>query len=191
MESLKYFLWLNADRSSMFFANHVLLVEGAADQAITNRLLKDGQMVGKISGVYVLDCLGKYNIHRFMTLLAKLGISHSVLHDEDEPDKNKRQEEINDLIQRTKYPGLTYAIVTIPGELEVFLGIPSCSQHKKPQHVMYYYDTNQIGAEQIAWLCELVGQCIPDEEFGRAQFQNATAESNLGGVPSSKGTVLI
>jgi putative ATP-dependent endonuclease of OLD family len=160
MEALKYFLWLNADRSTLFFANHVLLVEGTADQVLVNRLLKDGKIGKKLPGVYVLDCLGKYNIHRFMALLARLGIVHSVLHDEDEP--GAESEEINDLIQRTKCDGLTYRIAVVPKNLETLLGVPSCKPHRKPQHVMHYYHTGQIGKEQLEQFCDLVAECIPD-----------------------------
>jgi putative ATP-dependent endonuclease of the OLD family len=83
MEAVKYFLWLNPDRCGLFFANHVLLVEGQAEQALIRKLVGDGKIDGAECGLYVLDCLGKYNIHRFMNLLAALGIPHSVLYDDD------------------------------------------------------------------------------------------------------------
>ena len=160
MEALKYFLWLNPDRSTLFFANHVLLVEGTADQALINRILKDGKIDGKIHGVYVLDCLGKFNIHRFMTLLTKLGISHSVMQDEEE--QCQEHEEINDLIQKTKSGSLTYQIEIVPKNLETFLGVPSCKPHKKPQHVMYYYDTGQIEVDRLSDFVKLINNCIPE-----------------------------
>jgi putative ATP-dependent endonuclease of the OLD family len=163
MEALKYFLWLNADRCTLFFANHVILVEGAADQAFLNRLIKDGRLGDEQVGIYVLDCLGKHNIHRFMSLLIKLGIRHSVLHDEDEP--SAEHEEINELIRATAHRGLTLEITAIPKNLEVMLGVPKCKgPHRKPQHLMYYYETGQIGQNELDSFCELVAKCIPVQE---------------------------
>ena len=74
MEAVKHFLSLNPDRSSLFFANHVLLVEGPTEVALVNRLVGDGKIKNADCGLYVLDCLGKYNIHRFMNLLGHLGV---------------------------------------------------------------------------------------------------------------------
>ncbi len=42
MEAVKYFLWLNPDRCGMFFANHVLIVEGPSEQAFINKLIGEG-----------------------------------------------------------------------------------------------------------------------------------------------------
>ena len=75
MEAVKHFLWLNTDRSGLFFANHALLVEGPTEVALINKLIDDGKIKGADCGLHVLDCLGKYNIHRFMNLLSHLGIS--------------------------------------------------------------------------------------------------------------------
>ena len=43
MEAVKHFLWLNPDRSSIFFANHVLLVEGPTEVALINKLSEMGK----------------------------------------------------------------------------------------------------------------------------------------------------
>lgn len=74
MEAVKYFLWLNPDRSSAFFANHVLLVEGPTEVALIGKLIDDEKIANVAPGFYVLDCMGKYNIHRFMNLLIHLGV---------------------------------------------------------------------------------------------------------------------
>ena len=79
MEAVKHFLWLNSDRSGIFFANHALLVEGPTEVALINKLIDDGKIKGADCGLQLLDCLGKYNIHRFMNLLGHLGIAHSVI----------------------------------------------------------------------------------------------------------------
>ena len=44
MEAVKHFLWLNPDRSSVFFANQALLVEGPTGVALVNRLIGHQQV---------------------------------------------------------------------------------------------------------------------------------------------------
>lgn len=158
MEAVKYFLWLNPDRAGMFFAQNVLLVEGPSETALINRLLDDAKLVIP-QGTYVLDCLGKYNIHRFMSLLSALGVTHSVLHDDDE-NKNEHQE-LNQLIYDSKHDNFTGAIVTIQKDLEAALKVtPPGSPHRKPQHLLYCYATNQIADDKLKEFCDLVQSCF-------------------------------
>ena len=162
MESVKYFLWLNPDRAGMLFAQHVLLVEGPSETALINRLLDDGKLALP-HGTYVLDCLGKYNIHRFMNLLSGLGVIHAVLHDDDN-NANEHQE-LNQLIADSKNGDFTHAVVTIPKDLEYLLSVaPPGSNHRKPQHLLYCYGTNQIDTAKLAGFCELVQSCFPTKE---------------------------
>jgi len=158
MESVKYFLWLNPDRASMFFANTVLLVEGPSETAIIHRLQDNGKL--KLpNGTYVLDCLGKYNIHRFMNLLGVLGIPHSVIYDDD----NNRDEhrELNQLIVDSKNP-YTIEVKPITNKLELFLSIPdSGSPHRKPQHILFCYETGVMQPEKIEGFCSLTRTCFP------------------------------
>ena len=162
MEAVKHFLWLNADRSSIFFANHVLLVEGPTEVAIFNRLLGDGRIRDSDCGLYVLDCMGKYNIHRFMNLLSNLGIPHSVIYDDD--DNRDEHKDINGLIESSRNLQFTLATKPICGEFEKMLGIPTPSAvHRKPQHALYHYETGSIDEENIQALCELVESCLPIE----------------------------
>lgn len=158
MESVKYFLWLNPDRAGMLFAQHVLLVEGPSETALINRLLDDGKLVLP-HGTYVLDCLGKYNVHRFMNLLSGLGVVHAVLHDDDE-NANEHQE-LNQLIADSKNADFTHAVVTISKDLENLLGVAlPGSSHRKPQHLLYCYATNRINGAKLETLCRLVQSCF-------------------------------
>lgn len=160
MEAVKHFLWLNTDRSGLFFANHALLVEGPTEVALINKLIDEGQIKGSDCGLHVLDCLGKYNIHRFMNLLSYLGISHSVIHDDD---SNKSEHlDLNQLIQLSKHATLTVSVQPIAKDLETLLGIPSAgSDHRKPQHVLYLYSEGKIDAGKLAVFCTLVEACLP------------------------------
>lgn len=160
MEAVKHFLWLNSDRSGIFFANHALLVEGPTEVALINKLIDDGKIKGADCGLQVLDCLGKYNIHRFMNLLGHLGIPHSVIHDDD--SSKDEHADLNQLIQTAKHSVLTHAIHAIPGDLETFLGIPSPgSDHRKPQHVLFLYSEAKIDAEKLTSFCSVVEGCLP------------------------------
>lgn len=82
LEAMRHFLWLNPERCALFFADMVLIVEGKCEQVLINHFLRSGA-ISSDRWVYVLDCEGKYNVHRFMSLLGGLGISHSVLYDGD------------------------------------------------------------------------------------------------------------
>lgn len=158
MESVKYFLWLNPDRAGMLFAQNVLLVEGPSETALINRLLDNGKL-SLPQGIYVLDCLGKYNIHRFMNLLSSLGVVHAVLHDDD--DNKDEHQEFNQLISDSKNAEFTHSVVTIPKDLENLLGVtPPGPPHRKPQHLLYCYATNQIDNAKLISFCDMVQSCF-------------------------------
>ncbi len=160
MEAIKHFLWLNADRSGVFFAKHALLVEGPTEVALINRLIDDGRIRGSDCGLHVMDCLGKYNIHRFMNLLGHLGISHSVIFDDDQ--NRAEHAELNSLIQDSKHPIHTCSLQAISSDLETFLGIPKAgAPHRKPQHVLFLYSEGKISSERLGEFCRLVEGCLP------------------------------
>lgn len=125
LEAARFFLWLNPDRSRLFFANSVLIVEGLSEQVLINYLVKTGQIETGNRGVFILEASGKYNIHRFMRLLGALHIDHAVLHDKDQNttgESKKQQGELNRLIEESKNE-YTKAVQTLPENLEALLGI--------------------------------------------------------------------
>jgi len=161
MEAIKQFLWFNPDRAAVFFANHVLLVEGPTEVALIQRLISEGKLANADCGLYVLDCLGKYNLHRFMNLLSRLGLSHSVVHDDD--DNNGEHADINKLIQDSRNDDFTSSIEVINGDLERYLGVGKpVSNHRKPQHMLYYYETGRIEESKLDAFCSLIDNCLPD-----------------------------
>jgi len=160
MEAVKYFLWLNADRCGVFFASHALLVEGPTEVALINKLISDGGIAEADTGVYVMDCLGKYNIHRFMGLLSALGISHSVIHDGD--NNRKEHAELNELIQTSKHDKFTAKIVVLPDDLETLLGVSAPgSPHRKPQHMLLQYSEGNLDDMKVREFCKLIESCLP------------------------------
>ena len=159
MEAVKHFMWLNPDRASAFFADRVLLVEGPTEVGLINKLIGDGRIKVPEKGVYVLDCLGKYNIHRFANLFSALGVSHSILYDED--GNVDEHGDINAHLQSYVGSQHTAAVVALSGDIESYLGIkPASAPHRKPQHVLYQLETGKIDAGKLVAFCKLVEGCM-------------------------------
>lgn len=161
MEAIKYFLWLSPDRSGMFFAKNALLVEGPSETALINKLVDDGK-VSLPQGTYILDCVGKYNIHRFMNLLSALGVEHAVIHDDD--NNINEHLELNQLIYNSTDTRYTKGILAIKDNLESYLGVPPPGpSHRKPQHLLYCYVTNIIDDAKLKNFCNKVQSCFTAE----------------------------
>jgi predicted ATP-dependent endonuclease of OLD family len=142
MESVKYALWLNPYRCSAFFANRILLVEGATEAALIGYMLNKGQIPNPSGGVFVFDSIGKYNIHRFMNLFGEFGIPHSVLYDHDSGKPTGILIETTIQASQNAY---TIGIDHFSHDLENYLGIPPATRHdRKPQHVMWHVKQGKI-----------------------------------------------
>jgi hypothetical protein len=177
MEVLKHFLWLSPDRATMFFARHVLLVEGATELALVNRLVGDQRIKEVPNGLCVVDCLGKFNVHRFMNLLGCLKIQHSAICDDDKDEDH--HVDINKLISDSATPGATTRIQFIPGNLEKMLDIPPPkSPHRKPQHVLYLLDSGKIDPARLAAFIDLVEQCLSGAPVRPAGTDGAVAQAS-------------
>lgn len=154
MQAVKFAIWLNPHRAGMFFADKVLLVEGPSEQALIERLMDEGE-VGHSSGIFVLDCFGKYNLFRFMRLLGALGIYHSVLHDKDAAG-NKEHVQWNQLTQDSRNE-FTADIKAISPDLEGYLKVEKPKDsHQKPQELLWKYENNAIGQESLQRFIELI-----------------------------------
>jgi hypothetical protein len=182
MEVLKHFLWLSPDRATIFFARHVLLVEGMTEVALINRLIGDGKIRNAGHGLCVVDCLGKYNVHRFMNLLICLQIPHSALCDDD--GGKEEHADLNGLIKGSAAANLTGGIEFIAGDVETFLGIPRAeSSHRKPQHVLYHYESARIAPDRIQAFCHLVEAVLPGAAAGtRTDAMPSAAAAGVGAV---------
>jgi len=157
MEAAKHALWLNPLRCSSFFADFVILVEGPTESALIPRFIADGMISRTPAGTFIMDCLGKFNLHRFMNLFSRLGIRHSVLFDHDDGKYPYVEETIHNA--RSEH---TFAIVSFPRDIETFLGIPYAgSPHRKPQHVMYYYRNGLIEEINIETFVAKIKALLP------------------------------
>jgi predicted ATP-dependent endonuclease of OLD family len=161
-EAARYFVWLNPERCSAFFADHVLLVEGPTEQALINYLLRSGELDATPDSCFVMDCGGKYNFHRFMALLGSLKIYHSVLFDRDE-DRVRRginHAKLNAFIEAQKNP-YTTQIGWVEKDVEAFLGIPSAARPDlKPINAITFLKNGRIPQPQLADFKNLVNRLV-------------------------------
>ena len=156
-ESIKFSIWLDTERASMFFAKHVLICEGASEKAFIDYLMNTQWTDLKEKHIYCLDALGKYNIHRYITLLTKFGLSYSVLMDFDE--NNKQHKYINEFVKSKT----TSKIYGFEKDFETFLGITSVLKNRndlKPLNVLKNFEDGKISDEKINQLKEIVMNLI-------------------------------
>lgn len=150
LEAIRYSLWLDPDRCCAFFADFVLICEGASEKVLIDYLIRNKEVELLNKEVYILNALGKENIHRYMNLFKELGIKHSVLFDGDENKKNSEYHtKVNEFITKNKNE-FTIKIESFDNNLEDFLAIPEESRpDKKPLSVMWHYQNKKIKGEKI------------------------------------------
>jgi predicted ATP-dependent endonuclease of OLD family len=159
-EEIRYLLWLDSERCSAFFADIVLICEGATEKTFIDYLIKNKWSDLREKRIYVLDAMGKFNIHRYMNLFKELGIYHSVLADKDE--NQKVQGIINQFIEGQKNE-FTISIDFFDKDIETFLGIkapPSNRKDKKPLNVMWHYFNGKISEDNIDKLKQKIDMII-------------------------------
>ena len=144
-EAIKFSIWLDTERSSMFFAKHILICEGASEKAFIDYLMNTEWIDLKERHIYCLDALGKYNIHRYISLLSKFGLSYSVLMDFDEDKKQHKY--INQFIKDK-----AVKVYGFDKDFESFLGVtpvPSNRKVLKPLNVLKNNEDGLIAQEKI------------------------------------------
>ncbi|MBI4721632.1 MAG: AAA family ATPase [Candidatus Stahlbacteria bacterium] len=159
-EFIRYSLWLDSERCSVFFADTILICEGATEKALIDYLIKNNIISLENKQVYILDAMGKYNIHRYMNLFNKLGIKHSVLFDRDKDEEENKK--INEFIKNNKNK-FTLNIHLFNKDLEDLLEVNPVSgneRYKKPLNVMWHYRNDKIKQEKIDELIKIVKELI-------------------------------
>lgn len=159
-EALKYFLWLDSERSSMFFAKHVIICEGASEKIFVDYMLNENWHELKKKHLYCLDALGKFNIHRYMNLLGCLGIEHSIVMDRDN-DKDI-QKQVNEFIDNQKN-SFTKKIHAFDTDFEDYLAIqkpPNNRNDLKPMNIMMRFNNGEIEQSKIDGLKEIIEKLI-------------------------------
>jgi hypothetical protein len=149
MASLKTELWMQATRTTAFFCQRVILVEGPSETALYSYLTTRGLLEPPTRGLAVIDCLGKFNIHRFVAILGAFGIDHSVLYDGD--SGKFHDTEVTTAITGAK-TSFTKRITRFVNDLESELGIsplPRNESNRKPQYMLYHLETGQVDASKL------------------------------------------
>lgn len=138
-ERFRYQLWLDGERASLFFADRVLLVEGASERALFNYLLSDAWSDLGHHRICVVDVLGKFNFHRYMSLLKAFKVPYGVILDDD--NNEQHHQAINDLVDNLAAEA-GCPILAPPQKindcLETLLGLPKVKDRadKKPLEIM-------------------------------------------------------
>lgn len=147
-ERFRFQLWLDGERASLFFADRVLLVEGATERALFNYLLANDWHDLTSHCVCVIDVLGKFNLHRYMALLSAYGIPHGVMLDDD--NGKDHHGAVNDLVEACATPATLASPVKFNDCLETFLGIPVPDRDdKKPVEVMKAITGNAVDPARL------------------------------------------
>jgi len=157
-ESIRYLSWLDSERCCAFFADIVLICEGATEKVFIDYLIRNRVQKLNEKKIYVLDAMGKYNIHRYMNLLKELGIYHSVLMDKDE--NRNIHKFVNEFIVNNKNE-YTKKVDFFESNIEDFLGVPQVGQDwKKPINILWHYFNEKIEEEKLKDLNEKIEQLI-------------------------------
>lgn len=152
-DRFRYQMWLDSEKASMFFADLVLLVEGATERALFNLLLSDKWNDLATKRILVVNMLGKYNAHRYMRLLEAFGIKHGVILDDDNQEKHHRV--INMFMQSHKNDFTVADIEFFDGCLEDFLGIVEDKRSdRKPLSVLKALEDGDILDKKLEELKE-------------------------------------
>jgi putative ATP-dependent endonuclease of the OLD family len=146
-EQFRFQLWLDGERASLFFAEKVLLVEGATERGLFNYLLANDWHDLSAQHICLVDVLGKYNFHRYMGLLNAYGIPHGVMLDDD--SGKDHHSAVNDLVEASMNSHTLAVPVKFPDCLEAFLGLPVPAKDKKPIEILKAVTGRRIAADRL------------------------------------------
>lgn len=150
-EKFRFQLWLDSDRASMFFADKVILVEGATEKALFNCLLANDWHDLTREQVFVVDALGKFNFHRFLGLFETYGIHHGIMFDND--DEKNEHAVINQLIRDKKNEFTLANPFEFQKCLEKHLGLKLPERDdQKPLQILKALEDKTITTKQLSEL---------------------------------------
>lgn len=157
-EDLNYFLWLDSERTSLFFAQKVIICEGASEKIFIDYMIDREWREFREKNIYLLNVQGKYNIHRYMALLTALGIEHFVLLDSD--GHQGIHKIIHEFLEERK-TNFTKKIHYFDKNFENFLGIKELQRKDmKPLNVMVKQRNNKISLEKIKELKNILSKMV-------------------------------
>lgn len=147
-EKFRFQLWLDSERASMFFAEKVLLVEGETEKALFNYLLANQWHDLSTHQIFIVNALGKFNFHRFLSLFSTFGIEHGVMFDNDN-EKNEHQV-INQFIRDRKNEFTLSDPFEFNNNLEGHLNLQLPNRDdQKPLHILKAIEDGSISIAQL------------------------------------------
>ncbi len=169
-ERFRYQLWLDSDRSSMFFADRVLLVEGATEKALFQWLLARDWHELTGHRIAVVDVLGKYNFHRYIALLEGFGIPYGLMLDDDQDKQHHKA--VNEMLKNKTGPHRLAEPVFLEHCMEIFLGkaLPGCND-QKPIQILKALEQGGIATEKLDELNALFLKALALSAFRPEEVQ--------------------
>lgn len=153
-ERFRYQLWLDSERAAMFFADRVLLVEGATEKALFGWLLARDWHDMTRHRIAIVDVFGKFNFHRYIALLERFGIPYGLILDDDE-DKTHHKA-INDMLRHRAGPCRLADPVFVPKHMEAFLGLALPGREElKPVKILAALEAGNLNTEKLSALKEM------------------------------------
>lgn len=169
-ERFRYQLWLDSERASMFFADKVLLVEGATEKALFAWLLaRDWHDLCR-HRVAIVDAMGKYNLHRYIALLEEFDIPYGLMLDDDQGKDHHRV--VNEMLKNKVGANLLAEVCFIDGCMEKFLGLNlPARDDQKPIHTLKAIEAGSLDPDKLKELREKFVRCLALEEVGSSGAQ--------------------
>ena len=146
--------WINPDRAELFFARHVVFVEGSTEKVILSYL---AEKLGIFDvGVSIIDCGSKFNLGVYIELAGSFKISYSVVHDEDpvkeglEGDKLKAAQRTYAVNQELEEISLRTdgTIEVLSPDFESLFGISKTQGKKKGKPLASIDHFEELGVDQ-------------------------------------------
>lgn len=135
----------------------------------------DSKLNADTNGLYVLEVIGKNNIHRFQSLLGKFKIPHYILYDQDQ---GPIAFNVNELIKDSANQ-YTIEIKHIPSNLDNFLGIKLLAdenkKHIKPAIILHEYKNNTMDQEKLNAFIALVETLLKEKSNDKNKPTNKEA----------------
>ncbi len=153
-ERFRFQLWLDAERSKLFFANKILFVEGPTERALFNYLLANQWSDLSAHTICVVDVLGKYNFHRLIALASAFGIPHGIMLDDDANGQEAEfHNAVNDLVCASATVHTLSSPFMFPSCIESFLGLPVPERgDRKPVEMLKAITSGKVSDEKLKLL---------------------------------------
>lgn len=138
--------WINPDRSELFFAKKIILLEGQTDKSIIPLLAKKLDIYRY--DYTIIDCGSKDNIPQYLLLLNKFRLNHVVVYDLDH-QKDKNNDAINladksSLKIKSMINNDLGEVIIFNNDIEEEIGLNDKSNKNKPYKAIEYVNSDDF-----------------------------------------------